>query len=194
VKAIYQQTVSAKNTSKAIRQKKAWSYKAQMNGAIHALLGYQYEVFLYINGQQEKLPIRPEKSTDIFQLSLKYIDFNSAQKVYDMLCFLQIQRARLESYAPNSQTDEYQYNYAFTDIIFLYHMLLDMLEYARDEANEIPNNIATPEKMEKATRSLLTNKAGKCFMADLGKHLVIAHQKFDKNNHFLKRNRATFFE
>jgi len=194
VEAVNNQTQQNLAIEKESRERKAWSKKAKMRGAICEIQDYLRHCFNYIDGRREGRPVLPQTALSVFQDSIEFVDHGSAGKIYRVIQILQVHESRMNGFHQETNLEQrsvysqdLKFKGRFVDIVYLQFLVDNIFDYADGKDTEIPDDTATGDSMEQSFKSLNHAYAARNELGGIEALIEICRGGFDKNNNLLRQ-------
>jgi hypothetical protein len=135
------------------QKSKTWAARAALPDALSSLCGFikSCVIFLMSTEQNRESPSPSSDAINVLKTSIEYIDPVSARKLFKIVVFYQIHNARFfDDYAQGAQYQKVRQIY---DAVHLRALIDQVFEYARDNAEAIPDTDLNNDNMKAALRT-----------------------------------------
>ncbi len=157
VKTIEKQISDERERHNEIRTRKALSMRAQMPDALDQIIDYTRRCFIYLHDQNANIPESCPEAIQVFKNSIEFIDSETATSVYEMVSFYQVYNARLNGYNTRERPIS-EHTERMLDTFRLSYYALRIFDYARNEAQNVPNHRPTRSDMLAALKAVVGNE------------------------------------
>jgi hypothetical protein len=136
---------------KNLMHRREMAARAQMPDALSEVSAYSKSVGRYLTNQTEEVPSEPTAAITTLKHVIEHIDDKAAQRVFDLVSWYQVQRARTVGRTPIQI--EPQRSEGFYDIVLLQAYTNSLFEYARNQEPTAPVEDPTKEEMIEASKN-----------------------------------------
>lgn len=146
VKTIKKQMNQEDIRNKEIMSRKAMAARSYMPDALSDLSRYARDSGSYLAGQSETPPAPPTEAVSALKQAIEHIDTNAAARVFQLISWYQVQRART---ADDKRAQQNLEEHAY-DIVLLQAYTNSLFDYARNEMQTVEYTKPTQNEMNTA--------------------------------------------
>jgi len=151
IRVIRGQAIEDSRRHESQLHRKEIAARAQMPDALSELIAYVRNVAKYLTKQIEVVPEEPTSAIAALKQVIEYIQDKEGQRIFELLSWYQVQRARMSAEDVEPARGE-----QFYDAVLLCAYTNSLFDYARNEESTAPIEAPSREEMKTA----LTNTFG----------------------------------
>lgn len=146
IKTMQKQIKQEDNRNKERMARKAMAARSYMPDALSALSKYARDCGSYLTERSETPPTPPTEAISALKQAIEHIDTDAAARVFRLISWYQVQRART---ADGMRTEQIFEDHAY-DIVLLQAYTNSLFDYARNETQTIEGTKPTQAEMRTA--------------------------------------------
>lgn len=142
------------------RKSKAWSAKARLPDALSAICHYTVQMAAWLRNPNSITPELPIEGIKEIKDVIEFVEPKTSKRLFDLLNRYQVHRARSRDlFQESGRISEvpipFELQDTYYDLAHLNGLAISVFDYARNEAQEGPENELSSEEMLSSLRSVI---------------------------------------